>query len=1094
MTQAKNYRQPSCGDRVKLRVRRKRKNTPYSNINHLSTRNQSDQSNQMGTYAGIKIAHVNINSIRNKVDLLYTELHDYDIICVSETKLNPSISTSDLEINGFYPPVRKDRQSNNGGGLIIYIKRNILFKQRLDLENRDIENIWIEITCLNKTFLAGLFYRPPNSLSDYWNSFENNIDNALDTNLDVIILGDLNHDMLKQDRNSKLQRIMSKYNLHNMILEPTRVTPQSQTCIDLILTNHNSLITNTEVLPPFCSDHSTITAEINFKTFKTKAYKTSIWKYEEANKMGLSDKLNTSDWSFINNSNNIDDINEEFKCKLLSAAEQFIPKITFTKRPSDKPWMNNNIRRQMRQRNRLYTKAKHSSSDTHFRKYKEKRNEVITLIREAKKQYLQKLQTSLSDPNTKPKQWYKIMNEITNLKNKNNPPPPLSRNGHVDIHPLDKAETLNHHFANISRVDSPPPLPNLQYTPNFSFSNIEVGEQDIKDQLHLLNPSKPGGPDEIMPKLIKLTGTSLIRPLALLFNKSLSLGRVPTEWKMANISAIFKGKGSDQDPTNYRPISITSCLGKLMEKIIFKYLYNYLEQNNILTKHQSGFRPNDSTVNQLLEIYHTILESLDKGKEIKFIFCDVSKAFDKVWHDGLLHKLQKYGIGGNLLEWFKSYLSDRKQRVINEGYKSQWDATSAGVPQGSVLGPYLFLLYINDIVDSIQCNIRLFADDTSLFTVVENNNSIKLLNEDLQSIAQWANQWCITLNPVKTKSMLFTRKRNPTQHNIIFNNVRINDDINHTHLGITLSSDATWTEHTNNIYDKAAHRLNIMRMLKYDIDRKSLTRFYISYIRPILEYGNIIWDNITLAEADLLESIQLDAARIISGLRRGTSHAVLYKELGWIPLSERRKNSKLMHFYKILNNETPSYINNIIDSYNAHQTDYLLRNRNLRYPIPRTTAFKNSFFLSTTDLWNNLDDELKNCTSLYTFKQTIKKRTTASPKHYSFGDRKMNIVICQLRNHKSQLNLDLFNDHLTESPKCPHCNCHETLDHFLLKCSKYNSARTNLMNSLVCHPTIYSSISITADNIIAGSPELSYEDNCVLTSYVYQYIKDTSRL
>ena len=168
----------------------------------------------------------------------------------------------------------------------------------------------------------------------------------------------------------------------------------------------------------------------------------------------------------------------------------------------------------------------------------------------------------------------------------------------------------------------------------------------------------------------------------------------------------------------------------------------------------------------------------------------------------------------------------------------------------------------------------------------------------------------IILNPNKTKSLLITRKRNPNWPNVVFNNVIIEDETCHTHLGITLSSDGSLGDHIDNIYQKAAYRLNIMRMLKYDIDRNSLIRFFTSYIRPILEYGNVVWDNLNKQEADLLESIRLDAARIITGLRRGTSHAILYKELGWVPLSDRRKNHKLIHFYKILNNDTPSYINN----------------------------------------------------------------------------------------------------------------------------------------------------------------------------------------
>ena len=400
-------------------------------------------------------------------------------------------------------------------------------------------------------------------------------------------------------------------------------------------------------------------------------------------------------------------------------------------------------------------------------------------------------------------------------------------------------------------------------------------------------------------------------------------------------------------------------MGKILEKIIFKYLYNYLEVHEILRKYQSGFRPNDSTTNQLLEIYHIILENLDKGKDIKFIFCDVSKAFDKVWQRGLLHKLKKYGINRNLHKWFESYVCNRRQRVINEGSRSTWMTTTAGVPQGSVLGPYLFLLYINDIVEKINTNIRLFADDTSLFTVIENQESIQLLNEDLIEIAQWSDDWLIILNQTKTNSMTFTRKKVPNWDDAKFNNVVIKDNKTHTRLGITFFSDATWGDHTQKIYEKAATRLNIMRMLKYDIDRKSLHQFYISFIRPTLEYGNIIWDNCTKQQSDLLESIQLDAARIITGLRKGTSHDILYKETGLCPLVTRRKHSKLIQFFKILNNEAPPYINDIVKNFNTHETGYNLRSSNLRHPIPRTVSYKNSFFIATTDLWNDLDPQLK---------------------------------------------------------------------------------------------------------------------------------------
>ncbi|MCG8045232.1 MAG: reverse transcriptase domain-containing protein [Candidatus Thiodiazotropha endolucinida] len=1041
----------------------------------------------------IKIAHSNINGIRNKLEHIEAELDEHDVLCISETKLNDSIETKALELNGYTIAARKDRNINNGGGLLIYTKRNIALKRRTDLEVDNIENIWIEIHSLKTKFLLGHFYRPPNSTVDYWDNFENNIERASDQNCDMIIVGDLNHDILsKTISNSHLLRIMSKFNLENLIHEPTRITDTSQTCLDLIITNHTSIINNTEVLPPFQSDHSTIAAEITSKTYKTQSFKKTIWKYEEADIPAIENNLNAIDWSFIQNHENIDFINEKFTSTILGVAEKSIPQVKFTIRPNDKPWMTSSIRKHMRQRNRLYTKAKTKNSTYHWHNYKNKRNEVVQLVREAKRNYMTSLQSTLSDPNLPSRKWFKIANDITKLKNKANPPPPLLSNAQVNIHPLDKAQVLNEHFANISKTENEPILPqDLNHPKNLSALNIT--EQDVKDQLHILNEAKPGGSDELMPRMLKICRNQLVKPLTLLFNRSLELGVVPQQWKMSNISAIFKGKGNEQDPTNYRPISITSCLSKMLEKIIFKYLFNYLKEHEILTRYQSGFRPKDSTVTQLLEIYHIIIDNLDKGRDLKFVFCDVSKAFDKVWHQGLLFKLKRYGIYGNLLNWFNSYLSNRKQRVLNEGFKSTWLNTTAGVPQGSVLGPYLFLLYVNDIVDNLESNIRLFADDTTLFAVVENEDSVRILNDDLHKITKWADDWCVILNPNKTKSMTFTRKRETNWPHVKVNNTVLNDDRHHTHLGLTLSSDGTWNEHINAIYSKAAYRLNLLRMLKYDLDRNSLNRFYIAFIRPILEYGNIIWDNCTKQQGDLLESIQKDAARIVTGLRRGTSHETLYRELGWTLLSERRKNSKLIQFFKILNNEAPIYIDDILSKFNEHQSTYSLRNQQLKHPIPRTTSYKNSFFLSTTDLWNSLDNDLANATSLYAFKKALKDKTPKPPKHFTYGERKYNIILCQLRNHKSQLEFDLFNDHLSENFICT-CGAIETRHHYLLECPMFVEQRNELMNSLVSHPEIYGTIAINDTELVCGNTNLPVSLNKILYDYVINYIRKTGRL
>lgn len=562
----------------------------------------------------LKIAHSNINSIRHKLDSIHIELSEYDILCIAETKLNDGYPTPQLEIEGYKTPYRKDRAYNNGGGLLIYVKNNVCSIRRQDLENNYCENIWLEIRSLKSRFLLGLFYRPPNSSAEYWDHFDSNIESASDLNNDIIIMGDFNQDMLQINVNNQLNRIMTKYNLKNIITSPTRITSSSQTCLDLILTNHNSIINNYEILPPFNSDHCTVMAEITYKTYKSLAYKKTIWKFDEANTEAIDNKFESTDWSFIQTLNNINIINEKFTDTIMDTCNQYIPKISYTIRPNDKPWMNNIIRKLIRQRDRLYTKAKTKNTELHWQNYKSKRNKVVDEIRNAKKEYLQNLKNSLADESLPTKKWFKVASDITKMKNKNNPTSPITSNDCINIHPLDKAETLNKHFANISKTSNEPQLPD-ETLPNFNLDSIRVTEQDVLDQIKLLNTNKPSGPDELLPKLIKLTSKYLIKPLQLLYNRSIELGTVPIQWKMANISSIFKGKGEEHDPTNYRPISVTSCLGKMLEKIIFKYLYNYLQEYEILTRYQSGFRPRDSTVNQLLEIYHIIMENLDKGKK-----------------------------------------------------------------------------------------------------------------------------------------------------------------------------------------------------------------------------------------------------------------------------------------------------------------------------------------------------------------------------------------------------------------------------------------------------------------------------------------------
>ena len=541
--------------------------------------------------------------------------------------------------------------------------------------------------------------------------------------------------------------------------------------------------------------------------------------------------------------------------------------------------------------------------------------------------------------------------------------------------------------------------------------------------------------------------------------------------------------------TNYRPISLLNSEAKVLERLVFKYFFNHLRDNNLLTSLQSGFIPGDSTVNQLTFLYNTFCKALDSGKEVRAVFCDISKAFDRVWHAGLLHKLRVAGVTGEVLAWFKSYLINRKQRVVLPGAVSDWTSICAGVPQGSILGPLLFLLYINDIVTDIGSNIRLFADDTSLYIVVDNPvEAANCLNNDLDKITQWAARWLVSFNPTKTESIIISRKLNRIQHPPIFmQNHQIVEVDYHKHLGIYFSNDCTWHYHIDHIKEKAWFRINVMRKLKFRLDRKSLETIYIAFIRPLLEYGDVIWDNCTQYEKLELDKIQNEAARIVTGATKLVSINALYNEIQWDTLEKRRRDHKLTLFYKMQCNITPIYLSSLVPRPVSIISRYNLRNSNdLQTIDARTTQYYNSFLPSTVRSWNNLPIEVKQSASVSSFKQFLNKDKSQVPKYYYSGSRQGQILHVRLRTNCSALNLDLFLKNMTDSPLC-RCGSIEDTQHFFFHCPYFQAQRLDLLNTISYYQTP------TLHIMLYGDRALSLEVNKKIFESVQKFILQTKR-
>ena len=417
----------------------------------------------------------------------------------------------------------------------------------------------------------------------------------------------------------------------------------------------------------------------------------------------------------------------------------------------------------------------------------------------------------------------------------------------------------------------------------------------------------------------------------------------------------------------------------MFERIIFKHVYNHFRDNALINKWQSGFLPGSSTVTQLLEMYNQFYSAIDEGKDVRIVYLDISKAFDRVWHKGLLLKLHKFGIGGNFLKWFSDYLSNRFQRVVINGQCSDWVKVTTGVPQGSVLGPLLFLVFINDITSVVNhCDIRLFADDTCLFVKTSNPEiATNFLNNDLANIENWANQWLIKFSPSLKQNTQTRHKR------LIFYNTPIANVSSHKHVGLWITHNLKWDHHSNSFVKKCSTLLGLLKLLKFKLNRAVIEKIFLSYIRPIMEYGDIVWSGAPTSLLVKLDHLVVEAMRLITGAPARSNIASLYREMGWQLLSTRREIHILRMMYKISTGLAPSYLADILATKITQMPPNLERLRpgiNSRlsvgdYPIPtvRTKLREHSFSVVGSKLWNSLPSELKSKQSLGSFSRALQK-------------------------------------------------------------------------------------------------------------------------
>ena len=695
--------------------------------------------------------------------------------------------------------------------------------------------------------------------------------------------------------------------------------------------------------------------------------------------------------------------------------------------------------------------------------------------------------------------------------------PPILENELFVTDFAEKAQIFNDYFIRkCTTLDTGSVILHDLPIPVALISEFSISDEKILDIIRSLNPNKAHGWDEISIRMIKLRDVALITPLKIVFTNCLRCGLFPEIWKYANVVAFYK-KNEKNVKGNYRPISLLPIFGKILEKLMYDSLYSHLVSHELLNPNQSGFRTGDSTVNQIISIKHTIFKAFDCNPplDVRSVYLDISEAFDRVWHEGLVYKLKRCGVSGQFLSLIQSFLKDRKQRTVLNGQSSNWGDISAGVPQGSILGPLLFLIYINDLTAGLTCNVKLFADDTSLFTIVQDSTTAANdMNHDLELMKQWINDWRMSFNPDPQKQaveLIFSRKRIEIDHPVVlFNDIPVKKVNEHKHFGFTLNSKLSFSAHIKSAISKTRKGIGLLKCLSKYLLRHTLNELYKLYVRPHLDYGDVIYhipakicefsQNTRLSNLmEKIEYVQYSAALAITGAWRGTSRQKLYAELGWESLSSRRWSRRLTLFYKIVNNLAPDYTMDPIPQ--LHQSHYSHCKRDVAGRImARTAKFNSSFYPHCLCEWNDIEPELRLAPSVTVFKKKILSiiRSTANPV-FGIHDPVGLFFLTQLRVALRKLNFHKFKHTFgdTVNPMCPSNDGIEDAQHFLLLCPSFDAQRRDLLAGVsdVLRPFGHSNLSnkVLTQLFLYGDEKFPCDLNRTILTLTIQFIRKTGR-
>ena len=874
----------------------------------------------------IKFLYTNADQLQNKLHALEiaAKCHQAEVICVTEVKpkVRPKVPLciTDITLPG-YSAV--GNLSEDGRGIVVYLAHTLhttVFNPGVIFR----DSVWVDILSpCGKILRVGCLYRSDSNDDEANEQLLKQVRWVIENSppsCEVIIVGDFNSreinwknqtcDESATHHSTRLLETILDLGLYQHVEKPTRYRAgQTPHTLDLVITKLPESVGSINYdMALGASDHLVLTFDVRAPWSAVPSVHGKFSKryiYSKGNYEAMRRELAHKDLGTVIEDLSVEDSWSVIKDTLKQLSDRYIPTVrnNASRRKNFKPlWANPKALARVKSKKEAWKRYINSKAGADYERYIEERNaarkEVRLAVRNFEKSIAKKAKIE-------PKQFWKY------ARSKTKPQSTIKqlRDGdRVIFTDAEKAELLNDYFSSVFTQEDTSSIPELNLPdPSPPMPDPVITVDDVLKKLREVKADKSPGPDNIPGILLKELASELSSPLCKLFNKSLDTGVVPADWKNANVTAIHK-KGEKDLASNYRPISLTSLVCKLQESIIKDHITQHMTENGLSTKVQYGFTKGKSCQSNLIDCIEDWTKVLDKGHCVDVIYLDFKKAFDSVPHLRLLQKLKGYGITGKTHAWVTSFLSGRTQSVVLDGARSKSVPVTSGVPQGSVLGPCLFSIFINDMPSDIDSIIRLFADDSKMYRFIYNPVDCNLLQDDLDKLVRWAHTWQLQFNIQKCCVLRLGKNPPPFRY-------KMEDETGTVHhllvvdavkdLGITISNDLSTKTHVNNVVRTANKVLYTIKRTIKDLNAASGPLLYKSLVRPVLEYANAAWVPHTINEVELLEKVQRRATRWMCA--RGMDYEARLRYLNLPTLTYRRRRGDVIEVFKYFKN--PSVYN-----------------------------------------------------------------------------------------------------------------------------------------------------------------------------------------